>query len=210
MHALTLIRPFSPRILSPPGLQDKWRSSGTVNVTGILGDASPNLWEGQIDQAFLDDLLFKETVFFHRESGVLMTSDSCFCIDDAWLRKPEARARAFACVWIGLFLLSARALIFLRRLPSSAPPPPRPPSAAQSRVPFLLAQAGATAAGVYQKLGCPGFLRPTLERDMPRVQAWVDRVLGWDIQMVAPAHGVLVEDGYAAFARAFEFANPPK
>lgn len=150
------------------GLQGKWQNSSEVKVAGVLGDNAPFAWEGQIDQALLDDLLFKETVFFHRESGILLTSDTCFCLDDAWLRRSE------------------------------------------NRVPFLLAQAGATAAGVYMNLGCPLFIRPSLERDMPRVQAWVDRVLQWDIQMVVSGHGVVVGDGYAAFARAFEFANPPK
>lgn len=156
------------KVFVAPGLQGKWQNAPGVKVTGVLGDAAPHLWEGQIEHALLDDLLFKETVFFHRESGTLLTSDTCFCLDDAWLRRSE------------------------------------------NRMPFLLAQAGATAAGVYMHLGCPLFIRPSLERDMARVRAWVDRVLQWDIQQVVSGHGVVVSDGYAAFARAFEFANPPK
>lgn len=72
-----------------PGLQRHWSTNegmfGEVRVHAVLSDAAPAEWSSEIEQALLDDPLFKEVVFHHRPSGVLLTSDTAFAIEDGLL-----------------------------------------------------------------------------------------------------------------------------
>lgn len=64
------------RVFAAPGLREKL---GDVRVDEVLGDAAPDLWAADLEQAFVGGApSLNETVFLHRASRTLLCLDLCF------------------------------------------------------------------------------------------------------------------------------------
>jgi len=89
LYLVDWLRAFpTARLYVAPTLA-RWRRS--LPVTGVLSDAPPSLWEGDLEQHCVQGigLFLDEVVFYHRPSRSLIVADLLFNFseEDAWLTR---------------------------------------------------------------------------------------------------------------------------
>ncbi len=90
-------------VYAPAGLRKKRKS---LRIDEILGDEPPAAWRDDLDQLNIEGTLLAETVFFHRATRTLISSDLAenFATSDHWLTRLYLKAQGlenrFGIAWL--------------------------------------------------------------------------------------------------------------